>query len=95
MASIFRKEPTTTPTSERPKPRPVAVESKAKDSVIGRLRRNIDDIVAELRKVTWPSREETRNHTIGVIGISAAIGIFLSVIDVVLSAVYQFLNGLF
>jgi preprotein translocase subunit SecE len=93
MASIFRKEPATTPTSERPKPRPVAVEPKADNSAIGRLRRYIDDIMAELRKVTWPSREETRNLTIVVIGISAAIGIFLGIIDVALSGIYQFLSS--
>ena len=46
----------------------------------------------EMRKVTWPTREETRNLTIVVIGISAAIGSSLALIDIVLSSLYRLLN---
>jgi preprotein translocase subunit SecE len=42
----------------------------------------IRDVVSELRRVTWPSREETTRLTTMVIGVSAAIGIFLGVIDI-------------
>ena len=37
--------------------------------------------MAELAKVTWPTREETRNLTIVVIGISVTLGVFLGVGD--------------
>lgn len=37
--------------------------------------------VAELKKVTWPTRTETINHTLLVIGISIALAIFLGAID--------------
>jgi preprotein translocase subunit SecE len=59
---------------------------------IDRQRENIRNVMAELRKVTWPTREETRNLTIVVIGISAAIGTSLALIDVVLSSLYRLLN---
>ena len=59
---------------------------------IDRQRENIRNVIAELRKVTWPTREETRNLTIVVIGISAAIGTSLALIDVVLSSLYRLLN---
>lgn len=36
---------------------------------------------AELKKVVWPSRKETRNHTLLVIGISLGVAIFLGAID--------------
>jgi len=41
------------------------------------------DSRAELKKVTWPTREQTRNHTLLVIGISVGVAIFLGVIDYV------------
>lgn len=54
----------------------------------GRLRRNILDIRAELAKVTWPTREETRNLTIVVIGITAVLGGILGTLDALLSYLY-------
>ena len=60
---------------------------------IDRQRENIRNIMAELRKVTWPTREETRNLTIVVIGISAAIGSALALIDIVLSFFYRLIAG--
>jgi len=39
------------------------------------------DIVGELRKVTWPSREDTWNLTMVVIIVSAAFGVFLGGVD--------------
>ena len=36
---------------------------------------------AELRKVTWPTRQEATNLTVAVIGMTAGIAIFLGLID--------------
>jgi preprotein translocase subunit SecE len=46
------------------------------------LPRWADDIIGELRKVTWPTRRETVNLTILVIVVSAAIGGLLGGIDI-------------
>ncbi len=35
----------------------------------------------ELRRVHWPSREETVRYTLFVIGFSVAIAIFLGILD--------------
>lgn len=35
----------------------------------------------ELKKVTWPTREETIRHTITVIVISIAVAMFLGMLD--------------
>jgi preprotein translocase subunit SecE len=40
-----------------------------------------DDIISELRKVTWPTRHETVNLTIVVITVSVAISILLGGVD--------------
>jgi preprotein translocase subunit SecE len=48
-----------------------------------RLRRPswLDDIVSELKKVTWPSRDETIYLTTVVIIVSVAVGIVLGGVD--------------
>ncbi|MFZ2026576.1 MAG: preprotein translocase subunit SecE [Microgenomates group bacterium] len=42
-------------------------------------------IVEELKKVTWPTREQTTRLTIIVIGISLIIGVYVGIIDVLLT----------
>ncbi len=40
-----------------------------------------EDIVSELRKVTWPTREETWNLTLVVLIVATAFGFFLGGVD--------------
>lgn len=40
------------------------------------------DIIAELRKVTWPTREDTWYLTVVVLVVSIAFGAFLGGVDV-------------
>ena len=42
-------------------------------------------IIEELKKVTWPTKEETTRLTIIVIGISLIIGVYVGIIDVLLT----------
>lgn len=42
-------------------------------------------IVEELKKVTWPTREQTLRLTVIVIGISLIIGVYIGIIDVLLT----------
>ena len=46
-----------------------------------RLRRYFDEVWSELRKVSWPTREQVRNLTVLVFIISGAIGVFIAVVD--------------
>lgn len=41
----------------------------------------IKDSVAEMKKVTWPTKKETYNYTLMVIGISLATALFLGTLD--------------
>lgn len=43
------------------------------------------DIIEELKKVTWPSRQETIRLTVIVIAISLIIGLYLGIIDILLA----------
>ncbi len=43
--------------------------------------RAIGEVVGELRRVTWPTKEETLRLTLMVIAVSAVIGAFLGLVD--------------
>ena len=46
-----------------------------------RLRRYFDEVWSELRKVSWPTREQVRNLTVLVFAISLVIGLYITVLD--------------
>jgi len=48
---------------------------------VSRLRRFIDEAWSELKKVTWPSREQTRNLTVLVFAISFVVGLYITALD--------------
>ncbi len=50
---------------------------------MSRLRRFIDEAWSELKKVTWPTREQTRNLTVLVFAISLVVGLYITVLDTV------------
>ena len=54
-----------------------------------RIRRYIDESWSELKKVTWPTREQTRNLTVLVFVVSAAIGIYIAVWDLLFVKIIQ------
>jgi len=41
----------------------------------------LSEVKLELKKVTWPTRKETINHTALVIGVSVAVALFLGLAD--------------
>ncbi len=46
-----------------------------------RIRRYFDEVWSELRKVSWPTREQVRNLTVLVFAISFAVGVYITVLD--------------
>jgi len=58
-----------------------AVTESTKD--VSRIRRFIDEAWSELKKVSWPTREQTRNLTVLVFAISLVIGIYITILDTV------------
>ncbi|HLC63929.1 MAG TPA: preprotein translocase subunit SecE [Patescibacteria group bacterium] len=49
----------------------------------------IKDSRAELRKVVWPTKKQTKNHTLMVIAISLAVAFFLGAVDYVLNKILE------
>ena len=68
--------------------RDVAVEAGR-----GGVFRLIGEIVSELRKVTWPSRQETTRLTILVLVVSASIGALLGLIDIGFARLFSLIAG--
>jgi preprotein translocase subunit SecE len=50
---------------------------------VRRIRRFIDESWSELKKVSWPTRDQVRNLTVLVFAVSAAIGLFIAAWDFV------------
>ena len=50
---------------------------------MSRIRRFIDEAWSELKKVTWPTREQTRNLTVLVFAISLVVGLYITVLDTI------------
>ena len=74
------------PTVERE--RPGETERSAYASKFDQIKKQWFDTVAELKKVTWPDRETTKNLTLVVIAISAALGAMLGGLDWVLQQLF-------
>jgi preprotein translocase subunit SecE len=55
----------------------------------GSLQRWLRETRAELRKVTWPTREEALRLTYVVIGLSVALGLLLGGMDLLLNTLYS------
>jgi preprotein translocase subunit SecE len=57
----------------------------------GGLQRWLRETRSELRKVTWPTREEALRLTYVVIGLSIVMGALLGATDLVLNTLYGLL----
>jgi preprotein translocase SecE subunit len=50
---------------------------------VSRIRRFIEEAWSELKKVSWPTPEQTRNLTVLVFVVSLAVGLYITVLDTV------------
>jgi preprotein translocase subunit SecE len=89
---LVKKPPSQQPSFKPSGPRPQAkvsaaaqAEAKAKRSFLARIPKvgpYMLEIGSELRKVTWPTREETTRLGFAVIVVSVSIGLALGGIDI-------------
>ena len=56
---------------------------------INSLVQYVKDSIVELKKVTWPTRRETTNYTLLVIGISLALAAFIGIVDYILTLGFE------
>jgi preprotein translocase subunit SecE len=49
----------------------------------------VREVMAEFRKVAWPSRQELINSTVVVITVTVVVSLFLGAVDVVLARIVE------
>jgi preprotein translocase subunit SecE len=49
----------------------------------------VREVLAEFRKVTWPSRQELINSTVVVIVVTVVVALFLGSVDIVLAKIVE------
>jgi preprotein translocase subunit SecE len=57
--------------------------------LLRRAQEFIREVVAEFRKVTWPTRQELLNSTVVVITVTVVVAVFLGAVDVVLARMVE------
>ena len=50
-----------------------------------KVKRFLKEVVAELRKVTWPSKDELIGSTIVTVVVSLIVAIFIGIVDRILA----------
>jgi preprotein translocase subunit SecE len=61
--------------------------------VVARIREFVQEVLAEFRKVTWPSRQELVNSTVVVIVVTVVLAVFLGAVDIALARVVEWILG--
>ena len=60
---------------------------------MGKLKKFLTEVKQELKKVTWPTKDETIGTTVVVLVLVILISGFLGVVDVGLSKIIKFIIG--
>jgi preprotein translocase subunit SecE len=58
---------------------------------VSRIRRFLNESYSELRKVSWPTREQVRNLTVLVFAVSFVVGLYITVLDTIFSSLIGFI----
>jgi preprotein translocase subunit SecE len=57
---------------------------------MNKLTNYLKESVTEMKKVTWPTKKETYDYTLLVIGISIGVALFLGLLDYIFTEGFQF-----
>ena len=59
-----------------------------------RIRRYLDEVWSELKKVSWPTRDQVRNLTVLVFAISFVVGVYITVLDTIFRGFISAIQGI-
>jgi len=59
--------------------------------IVDKVRQFLREVRIELKKITWPGRKETIASTVVVIVIVLISGVYLGVVDMILSRLIRFI----
>jgi preprotein translocase subunit SecE len=58
-----------------------------------KFKRFLKEVVTELRKVTWPTKDELIGSTIVTIVVSSIVAVFIGAVDWVLTTIIRLIFG--
>ena len=64
-------------------------KTKQKENIFKRIARPFQEMVAELKKVTWPTRKELLNYCLCVFAVVAVAAVVVGLMDWLVSTVVQ------
>jgi len=64
-------------------------------NILKRMKAYLRDVRGEMKKVTWPSKNDLIKTTVAVIIISLFFGIYLFGVDFVFARIFQRIGGIF
>ena len=66
----------------------MATEVVTRPNPVQRLVTFYQEVVAEMKKVTWPDKQQVRQLSIGVIVLSLFIGAIIALMDLIFQAIF-------
>ena len=66
----------------------MATEVVTRPNPLQRLVTFYQEVVAEMKKVTWPDKQQVRQLSIGVIVLSLFIGAVIALMDLIFQAIF-------
>jgi preprotein translocase subunit SecE len=60
---------------------------------VTRIRRFLQEAWSELKKVSWPTRDQVRNLTVLVFAVSLAVGVYITVLDFAFTKAIELLQS--
>jgi preprotein translocase subunit SecE len=76
-----------------PKKKSARGEQNALQRMTGAIQRYFRETIGELRKVSWPTRQEAINLTKIVLVVIFAMSIFLGVLDIIYTQLFALILG--
>ena len=83
-----KQNATIKPKKEKPRAAP-APSAAAQDNFFSRTARYLREVQVELRKTTWPSKQELIASTQVVMGLLLVVGVYMWLADVILGYLFR------
>lgn len=73
----------------------VSAAKTKKPSIVDRTKKWALELRGEVKKIVWPSKEQTRDNTVIVLACCLVLGAFIWIVDAIFSLGVQSFIGLF
>lgn len=57
--------------------------------MVAKIKKFVNEVVAEMKKVSWPTKEQLKESTYVVIGVTLIITLFVFIIDQAFTAIMK------